>query len=58
MAKTSPSRIVGHHWDQVNRRRFGRAAGRRTATATNWRTATTPAGPMALKACAPTAAPT
>ncbi len=37
---------------------FGRATGSSTAAATNWRIATTPAGPMAGKAWAPTAAPT
>jgi len=57
-ANTRPSSSVGHHCDQVSRRRFGRATGSRTAAATNWRITTTPAGPIAGKACAPIAAPT
>src|SRR5689334_1500488 len=57
-ANTTPSSRVGHHCAQVNRRRFGRTTGSSTAAATNWRTATTPAGPIAANACAPTAAPT
>src|SRR5262245_13708728 len=58
LATTTPRTIDGHHCAQVNRRRFGRATGSRTASATNCRTTTTPAGPIVPNACAPTAAPT
>jgi hypothetical protein len=56
-AKTKPSSSVGHHCAQVNRRNGGRATGSSTAAATTCRTATTPAGPIEAKACAPRAAP-
>jgi len=58
VAKTRPRVSAGHHWRQVKRCTRGRASGSSTASATNWRTATTPAGPMTGKACAPRPAPT
>ncbi len=58
VANTAARSRVGHHCGHVMRRTGGRAMGSRTTAATIWRTATTPAGPIAANACAPTAAPT
>jgi hypothetical protein len=57
VAKTSASRMTGHHCCQVNLRKAGRPDATSTTAATHWRTATTPAGPIAGNARAPVAAP-
>jgi hypothetical protein len=58
VAKTSPRVSAGHHWRHVKRWIRGRASGSSTARATNWRTATTPAGPITGNAWRPSPAPT
>jgi hypothetical protein len=58
MPKTRASSSTGHHWPRVNVPSRGLAMGSSTAAATNWRTTTTPTGPIAGKANEPTAAPT
>ncbi|WP_417286790.1 hypothetical protein [Corynebacterium variabile] len=48
--------MTGHHWSRRSRN-LGLTRGTRIAAVMNWRTATTPTGPMASKALAPRAAP-
>jgi hypothetical protein len=57
VAKITASASTRRHCSRVNEANFGRTVLTRTAPATHWRTATTPAGPSTGKASAAVAAP-